>query len=171
MGVRRFNHPPTAIFLSLLMIFLVGCGTPHEGDTFSFDLPSLNSQAISAKEFSGKIILAEFWATWCGPCHIQNEVLEGMRGELEDRGVQVISFNLGESAELVRKFAEENPSSFPIALDLESAVAMKYQIQALPSFIVTDRSGKIIDISAGVHSKRGIRKLIDKADSRAANPV
>ena len=152
----------------LLLGLLAGCygstGSISVGEPVPFLLSGVSGSEIAAKDFAGKVVLLEFWASWCGPCKIQAEILETMESELEDKGVQIVAVNLGEDPERVREHAAEQSSWIPVALDPESDLAVELGVYALPTLVAIDREGRLSGVTTGVHSKGRVRRIIEKAE-------
>ena len=103
---------------------------------------------FTLSEQSGKIVLLNFWATWCGPCVREMPAFERLR---EDYGedVVVLAVNSMEAEDIVDAFIEENGYTFPIAYDVEGAIGVKYPTQGIPYTLVIDGEGIVRDIYLG----------------------
>ena len=128
-----------------------------------FQLPSLNGQSVSLSDFRGKPVLLNFWATWCGPCRFEMPFIQGIYEEWSDKGLVVLAINTGESSSKVRGFLQSHSLSFPVLLDTNQDVALKYNIRAIPTTFFIDKDGIIqgIKISA-FSSKAEIEKNLGK---------
>lgn len=120
-----------------------------EGDTapdFTADLADGSTFTLS--EQSGKVVLLNFWATWCGPCVEEMPAFEKLQKEYGDE-VAVLAVNCLEDEETVRQFVAENGYTFPIAFDVEGVVSMKYPTDGIPYTLVIGKDGTVQNIYLG----------------------
>ncbi|MEO5656538.1 MAG: TlpA disulfide reductase family protein [Nitrospiria bacterium] len=109
-----------------------------------FTLERLEGGTSSSSEFRGKVVLLNFWATWCGPCRAEMPSLEALSHEVPSHEFVVIGISSDyEGAEIVRPFRESFGLTFPILLDPEMTVNDRYEVRAIPATIVLDRRGVI----------------------------
>ena len=122
----------------------------------SFKLPDLDGREISLEEYKGKIVLLDFWATWCSPCRMTMPVVEKLSREYPDEMV-VLAVNLRESKEDIEKYAFEQAISSQILLDEEGKVSSNYGAYAIPMQFLIDRSGIVRHIQTGYNSNMASR--------------
>ncbi len=108
-----------------------------------FTLPALDGGTVSLSDLRGQVVIMEFWATWCGPCHYSTPSLEVIYRAYHPRGVTVLLVNAGESAEDVRAWAGTRFTA-PILLDEDGRVARLYQVHGIPRLLVIDQGGQIL---------------------------
>lgn len=113
-----------------------GLGKPAPG----FTLLDTNGKAVSLSDFRGKVVLLNFWATWCSPCRKEFPELVKVYAD-GTTDVVVIGVNMQENADQVREFAEEYGASFPILIDPKAEVAEAYRMLGLPSSYFIDQRG------------------------------
>jgi thiol-disulfide isomerase/thioredoxin len=114
----------------------------------SFKLPDLDGREISLEEFKGKIILLDFWATWCSPCRMTMPVIENLSKEYPDDMV-ILAVNMQEKKETIEKYAFEQAIKSRILLDKEGTVSATYGAYAIPMQFLIDRSGIVRHIQTG----------------------
>ena len=123
-------------------------------------------QNLSLASLRGKVVLLNFWATWCPPCREEMPSMERLSQEFKDQGLAVVAVDLQESPKQVARFMKDFRLSFPAALDADGKVAARYQVRALPSTFLVDRAGRVVGQAAGPRdwaspeSKRLIRWLL-----------
>src|SRR3954467_8654021 len=103
--------------------------------------PRLASQDIAGKPYDlesrrGRVIVVNFWATWCEPCRDEMPSLERLRARLGHRPFEVIAVNVGDSPERVQRFTREVAVSFPILFDRERETARTWQVRGYPTSYV-----------------------------------
>ena len=108
-----------------------------------FSLQQLNGSAVTLSGLQGRVVIMEFWATWCGPCRFSLPSLEVIYKRYRDRGVTVLLINDGETPEAVRKWAERRFTA-PILLDQSQDVVKRYGVSGIPRLFIVDQRGQII---------------------------
>jgi peroxiredoxin len=127
-----------------------GAAAPAVGRSAAdFNLVGLDGQTVSLKGLRGKVVVLNFWATWCPPCIAEMGNLEKSYQTHSNDGVVVVGVNQGEKPEDVKGFTEIYRLSFPMALDRQMQVGDLYRIRNLPTTIFIDRQGVITEIHVG----------------------
>jgi thiol-disulfide isomerase/thioredoxin len=130
------------------------------------ELPSLDGQSRSLADYPGQLAVVDFWATWCGPCVLQAEIMEKLHHELEGSNVQFLAVNLGEPESIVREYARERPFSYPVLLDIEEVLGEELQIYALPPVMLVDQEGNISYLRPGIANGDTIHRLLVEAGAK-----
>ena len=150
----------------LLVAFANGaCSRPsHAGEALpSFRLGALDGRQLGPLDFRGKVVLYDFWATWCGPYHVQAEVLHALCPAYAAKDVEFLAVSVGEPEEVVREFVRERPHPYPVLLDPADELTARLGIQALPTLMVVDRRGKVAYFQPGVADADTLRKVFAAA--------
>jgi thiol-disulfide isomerase/thioredoxin len=157
----------TVAFAASLLLF--GCregatgGVPVPGAKLAFELQTLEGRPMGLpKAFPGQVVIVDFWATWCGPCHVQQRILEDVFKDYRGKGVQFLAADVGEEAETVRQFLKAKPFSYPVLVDPHD-VAGQLGISALPTLMVIDKKGKLSFFEAGLTDGDTIRRVLHQA--------
>jgi thiol-disulfide isomerase/thioredoxin len=127
----------------------------------SFRLPDLNGQQVSLDQFKGKVVLLDFWATWCGPCRMIMPLLENLQKEYPDTLV-LLAVNLQESREEVREFMRQEKLHSRVVLDEQGAVGSLYGAEAIPMQVLIDKSGIVRSVMTGFNDTKKMRKEIER---------
>lgn len=110
-----------------------------------FSLPDVDGKRYRLSELRGRVVLVNFWATWCPPCRREMPSLQRLWEQLKDRGVTILAIDVGEDEDTIFgfSFATGTTLDFPILLDRESKVIEQWPVRALPTSFVVDRAGKL----------------------------
>jgi peroxiredoxin/outer membrane lipoprotein-sorting protein len=133
-------------------------GTPAK----NFTRNDLSGETFRLEELRGKVVLLNFWATWCRPCRIDLPYIEALHREFSGKGLVVLGVN-SEPGALAARFFAEHGYSFPSLVDAGDQVAIDYSVQSLPTTIVIGRNGDISGYLVGVHREKRLRLELAKA--------
>lgn len=123
-----------------------GMSQEKRGDTLLFTLKNLEDQDVSlgALLSQNKVVLINFWATWCPPCREEIPDLVKFQEKYGASGFTVLGVDVGESKAKVSKFAKKFGMNYPIVLDSQMAVATRYKIVGIPTSLLVNSEGKIL---------------------------
>jgi peroxiredoxin len=113
------------------------------GVTPALALRSPAGESVDLTQFRGKVVLVNFWATWCAPCVEEMPALARLRARLAPRGFEVLAVNQGEMPARVTAFVERTGLDLAVLLDREKSVAKEWKVRALPTTFVVDAKGRI----------------------------
>lgn len=116
-------------------------------------LPSCTSVIKNAGDFKGKVILIDFWATWCPPCLKSMPFLNKLRNELKPQGFEVLAINVDEDIKIAQEFLGRYPVDYKVKFDPEGKCPAIYDVKVMPSSYLVDRSGKVSFIHLGFRDK------------------
>jgi thiol-disulfide isomerase/thioredoxin len=122
---------------------------PHYGKAPHFKLRNLAGKEVSLDQFRGKIVLLDFWATWCGPCQLTMPLLERLQKEYP-KSMTLLAINVGESADTVRNYVRLQNVDSEVLLDEDSAVGAEYGASGIPFQVLIDKEGVIRSARAGL---------------------
>ena len=116
-----------------------------EGDVsyFDFSLTDINGKQVSLKDFQGKVIMLNFWATWCPPCRKEMPSMEVLYNKLKGRNFEMLAVNVQEDAKTVKDFINKNKYTFPVLIDTKAEAAARYQARSIPTTYIIDTNGKL----------------------------
>jgi cytochrome c biogenesis protein CcmG/thiol:disulfide interchange protein DsbE len=112
-----------------------------------FTLPNSDGQQVSLRQYRGKVVFLNFWATWCIPCREEMPAIERLHQTYQD--LAVISIDLKESAEQVKAFFQKHGLSFPALLDQSGAVFRDYLVAGMPTTYLIGRDGNLLARGVG----------------------
>jgi outer membrane lipoprotein-sorting protein/peroxiredoxin len=131
-------------------------------DAPDFKLNSLDGKEFSLQALRGKVVLLDFWATWCLPCRRDIPSLEKIYADFHERGLVMIGMNVGENKETVAKFLAQNKLSYPIVLAGENEMLQSYSVTAFPTVVLIDREGVIYLYHVGSGGETELRDALAK---------
>jgi thiol-disulfide isomerase/thioredoxin len=112
-------------------------------------LKDLGGKPVNVAELKGRVVLVDFWASWCAPCREELPVLEGLFRKYREQGLVIVGVGLDKDAKNVSKFLRANPLSFTVVHDADGAVADRYAPPKMPSSYLVDRKGVVRRVHAG----------------------
>jgi len=130
--------------------------------------PRFNAKTVDGEKFDnasikGKVVLLEFWTTWCHFCAEEAPLVEKLSQEFKDKGLTVLAVNVGESKKTVKKYLEQHPRACRIVLTEDTNLAAMYQATAYPIYVVIDRDGNIVATQRGAGGERLLRHNLFRA--------
>lgn len=115
-----------------------------------FRLRNLNGTEVQLSALKGKVVLLDFWATWCAPCREEMPKLERLSHEFKDKNVAIFGINVSEPEDTIRKFIKRNKYTYPVLVTGDhDPVIDAYSIHAFPTMVAIDRNGMVEDYSLG----------------------
>ena len=112
----------------------------------NFTLPDLDGKPLRLSDYRGKVVLVNFWATWCPPCRREMPSMERLSQRLKDQPFVILAINQQEDPEQVFVFTGQlEPSpTFPILFDRDSKVAHAWGVLGLPASFIVDKQGRVV---------------------------
>jgi len=109
----------------------------------ALELADLEGRTHKLADYRGKVVLVNFWATWCEPCREEMPSIERLRASLAGRPFAVLAVNLAEPESRIRKFLDAMPLGFAVLLDRDAKVARAWQAKMLPATYIVGPDGVI----------------------------
>lgn len=113
------------------------------GATPTLALEDVEGHTHRLESYRGKVVLINFWATWCEPCRDEMPSIERLRQSMQGRPFAVLAVNLGEPRSRVRTFLEKMPVGFAVLLDRDTAAAKAWKARMLPATYILGPDGRI----------------------------
>ncbi len=151
----RLSSLKKILILSLCvgsLLALSQCGKEKKspaGLAPDFTLKTLDGQEITLSQLKGKVVLLDFWATWCGPCRESIPHLIQLYNDYQGKGLELIGMDVDKGdVETVRKFVKSMDIPYPIVVASDD-VARNYRVNGIPTTILIDKEGNIRERIAG----------------------
>ncbi|MEK3793538.1 redoxin domain-containing protein [Paenibacillus sp. FSL R7-0204] len=113
-----------------------------------FKAVTLQGEKVSLSEYKGRVVLLNFWATWCKPCMREMPLLNELSQSAE-LPVEILFVNAGESKGTVSEYMAEQQFSFPVIIDVTGRISASYSVNALPSTYIINKAGEISKVVVG----------------------
>jgi thiol-disulfide isomerase/thioredoxin len=158
-------RPRCALFLPLLLA--AACAFAGGDDSQAaprFRAKTMSGESFNNESVKGKVVLLEFWTTWCRYCHDEEALIESINQEFADQGLIVLAIDVAESTKTVKKYLEQHPRACRIVLTEDTNLAAMYQANVYPIYVVIDRDGNISAEQRGAGGERALRGLLATAD-------
>jgi thiol-disulfide isomerase/thioredoxin len=163
-SIRAGGLPNFSARFELAKPDLVGRAAP------AFKLPRLKGGELSLEQFRGKVVLLDFWATWCGPCREEMPTFEKLHRELGDQDVVILAVDVGEGEDRVAEYIDKEKYTFPVLLAESTQTAKEYSVNAYPTLVSVDREGKVVESLLGGRGESMLREVVRRARMGASVP-
>jgi thiol-disulfide isomerase/thioredoxin len=136
----------------------------HVGDIF----PSLTPARLvgaTAPQTSGKVVLVDFWASWCAPCKASFPAYSRLNSEFASKGLVVVAVGVDQDAKSYASFVRKLNPSFFVALDSEQSLVREVQVPTMPTSYLMDRAGRVRFVHPGFHGAETEQELSKEIES------
>ena len=136
--------------------------TDHRREQADFTLTDLEGKSWTLKDLHGKVVLVNFWATWCPPCRKEMPDLDTLYQKYKDQGLVILAIS-DEDAAKVTPFIAERKISYPILLDPGRKVNSAFEVLGIPKSFVYDRDGKLVAQSIDMRTQKQFLEMLGQA--------
>jgi thiol-disulfide isomerase/thioredoxin len=128
-----------------------------------FRAKTLEGEQFTNESLKGKVVLLQFWTTWCTYCRQDQPVVDAIVHDFADKGLVVLAVDVGESKKKVKQFLEGSPRACKIVLTEDTNLAAIFAANSYPVYVLIDREGKIAGTQRGAAGEDALRRLLEKA--------
>lgn len=148
--------------MACLFVLLLTPSFAIAGDDDREPAPRFHAKTMEGEQFSnesvkGKVVLFQFWTTWCPYCKSEETLVNDITKEFSDKGLIVLAVDVAESKKKVLEYLKEHPRKCRIVLTSDTNLAAMYAANSYPIYVVVDRDGKIVDTQRGAGGERALR--------------
>jgi cytochrome oxidase Cu insertion factor (SCO1/SenC/PrrC family) len=152
--------------LSSASVAQVAIPAPQAGHPApALSLPGLRGGRVSLRSLRGKVVVLNFWATWCPPCKSEMPLLQRWAHNLQGKGVVVLGVDQQEGRKDVASFVNQMHVTYPIALDIDGVASAQFDVAGLPTTLVIDRQGVVRSFRPGIldasYLESQLRSVVD----------
>jgi thiol-disulfide isomerase/thioredoxin len=159
------------LHVSTLLLLTLFCSAGEETGQAA---PRFRARTTSGAQFNnesvkGKVVLFEFWTTWCKYCEEEAGTVDSIAREFKDKDLIVLAVDVMESDQKVKRYLADHPRSVPIVLTKDTNLAAMYNAQVYPIYVLVDREGNIAAEQRGAAGERALRRMLRRAGLESAN--
>ncbi len=159
----RYEHVQTTLDTPQFKVAMAKLeAADKERQKVDFTLTDLQGKTWTLKELKGKVVLVNFWATWCPPCRKEMPDLNTLYLRFKDQGFVILAIS-DEEADKVKPFIAERSISYPVMLDPGRKVNELFQVQGIPKSFVYDRDGKLVAQSIDMRTQKQFLEMLSQA--------
>ena len=140
------------------------------GDSF----PELSSFQIEGKlpdSLKGKVVIVDFWASWCGPCKESFPVMEELQAKYGKKGLVVLAVNLDDNQATMDDFLKKNPVTFTVVRDAKKKLVSTANIKSMPTSFVLNAEGKVASVHRGFHGQETRKQYVQEIEALLGSPA
>jgi thiol-disulfide isomerase/thioredoxin len=137
-------------------------------------LPKFHARTLKGETFdnanvSGKVVLLQFWATWCGYCRREQPAVDKVTKEFENQGLVVLAVNVGEPRDKVVEYLRDKPRACHIVMSDDTNLARIFRAEGFPKYVVINRQGKVAGNQDGAGGIMALRDLLSGAGLKSSS--
>ena len=156
---------PSPAYLLILSLFCVVAASSAEKPKAKEPAPRFNATTTAGEKFNndsikGKVVLLEFWTTWCGYCLKEAPIVDQLNDEFAQKGLVILTVNVGESKKTVKKYLEQHPRKTRVVLTDDTNLAAMFAAKSYPVYVVIDRDGNVAGTQRGAAGEDALRVLL-----------
>ncbi len=156
------------VFCSVALMALCAFAGPGGSEPAPrFRAKTLNGETFTNDSVKGKVVLLQFWTTWCPYCRGEQSLVDDIDREFADKGLIVLAVDVGESKKTVKNYLAQHPRSCRIVLNEDTNLAAMYAATSYPIYVLIDREGNVAGIQHGAGGESALRRLLRRAGLEA----
>lgn len=167
---------PNPIITQMMVgVVLLAAAAVFAADDEREAAPRFRAKTLAGENFNnealkGKVVLLEFWTTWCPYCRSEQALIDEINQEFSDRGLVVLAIDVGESKKKVKKYLDQSPRSCRVVVTEDTNLAAMYAATQYPIYVVIDREGNIVGTQRGARGEIALRRMLQRAGLGSESP-
>jgi len=117
---------------------------PGNPEAPEFNLEDQDGNFLKMSDYKGKVVIVNFWATWCPPCRKEMPSMQRAWEILQKEDIMMLAINVGEDSDQIFSFTAEYPVEFPLIMDTDSSVVRQWKVRGLPTTYIVNPAGQIV---------------------------
>jgi thiol-disulfide isomerase/thioredoxin len=168
-----FSRSALAAVVGCVLAVAVNCLAQSDapGPAPRFNAKTTTGEKFNNDSLKGKVVLLQFWTTWCPYCRREQSIVDDIEKEFADKGLVILAIDVGESKKTVQKYLAANPRSCRIVLNDDTNLAAMFAAKSFPVYVVIDRDGNIVDTQRGAGGERALRFMLRLAGVESGRKV
>lgn len=162
------RHLACALLLATVLTLSALAGDETGQPAPRFRAKTTTGQQFNNDSIKGKVVLFEFWTSWCKYCEEEAALVDDIATEFKAKDLIVLAVNVLESDQTVKKYLAQHPRTVPIVLTKDTNLAAMYNAQVYPIYVVVDRDGNIAAEQHGAGGERSLRRMLRRAGIESA---
>jgi thiol-disulfide isomerase/thioredoxin len=151
------------LWLVLLGVSLAFAGSDDREPAPRFHAKTLEGEQFTNDSVKGKVVLFQFWTTWCPYCKSEESLVNDITAEFADKGLIVLAVDVAESKKKVVQYLKDHPRKCRIVLTGDTNLAAMYAANSYPIYVLIDRDGNVVDTQRGAGGERSLRRMLERA--------
>jgi thiol-disulfide isomerase/thioredoxin len=147
--------------VAFLMLPLLAADKPEPAPRFH--AKTMEGELFNNESVKGKVVLLEFWTTWCQYCRQEESMVDDIKDEFADKGLIVLAIDVAESKKKVKKYLEDNPRTCKVVLTEDTNLDAMYEATEYPIYVVINREGNIVGTQRGAAGEEPLREMLRRA--------
>ena len=157
-----FRIAVIAVALTIFIPALTALDTREPAPGFT--AMTLDGEKLTNSLLKGKVVLLQFWTTWCPYCRRDEDAVEAITKEFAKQDLLVVAVNVGESRRKVKQYLQQSPRSCKVVITEDTNLAAIFAAKSFPMYVLIDRQGKIAGTQNGAGGEDMLRRLLSKAE-------
>jgi len=133
------------------------------------DFSGMKLEGALPDSLKGKVVILDFWASWCGPCAESFPVMDELQKKYQDQGLVILAVSVDEKPAKMETFLKKNPVSFTVVRDAGHQLVAAAEPQTMPTSYIIDREGKVRFLYNGFHGAATRKEYVDQIESLLKN--
>lgn len=151
----------TLVFCALVILSISADAIQTKKKAPHFSLKTSEGATIDLKKLKGKLVLVNFWATWCGPCRAEIPAFVDVYEQYKDKGLEIVGISVDDDGWTeVKPFVERYKINYPVVIDNGSVARAYGNVSAIPTTFLVDKDGNLVDRHIGLMKKEALENLI-----------